>query len=299
MKKVFFSLFSCLLFVTAQAQDRQVFTIQAGNEFGVNSGAPVKQKEIDKATMEFMYDYRYLTDTANTASEVRDRMILQICHGGMSKFSSYRTMQIDSLIAASTADQILANPGRFVGGATFSVFKNYPAGKFTTVDKVSTDWFLYEEDAPVQEWTLTDDTTKEILGYRCRRAECDFRGRRYIAWYSDEIPVADGPWKLCGLPGFILEAGDSQGHYTFTLVGILSSATRPVTIPDVQFNKTTRSKFYSTKYKFDTDPIGYMSSISGIKVTITTPDGAPNNEMMRPRELKYDYIEREFRSIKN
>jgi GLPGLI family protein len=291
MKNVFFNTFICLAFITAQAQ--QVFTIQAGNQFGVNSGAPVKQKEIGRAGMEFMYDYSFLTDTNNNASEVKDMMILQISHGGISKFSSYRTIQIDSLIAASTADQILANPGRYVGGTTFSVFKNYPTGKFTTVDKVPTDWFLYEEDTPVQEWTLKDDSTKEILGYKCQRAECDFRGRKYTAWYSDEIPVADGPWKLGGLPGLIMQAGDSQGHYTFTLVGIHSGATRAVTIPDVQFNKTTRSKFYSTKRKFDTDPIGYLSAVSGVNLTITTPEGAPNNEMMRPRELKYDYIERD------
>jgi GLPGLI family protein len=220
-------------------------------------------------------------------------MILQVSYG-MSKFSSFRSMQIDSLIRVSTADQIKANPSKDVGGESFAVYKNYPTGKFTNIDKISTDWFLYEEDIPVQEWNLTD-SIKEILGYACHRAECDFRGRKYIAWYSDEIPVADGPWKFGGLPGFIMEVADNEDHYVFTLVGINSQASRDITIPDVQYNKTSRGKFYNTKYKFNTDPIGYMSVVSGVNVTITTPDGVPNNEAMQPRKLQYDYIERDYK----
>lgn len=295
MKNVFFSMFGCFLFVSAYAQQQQVFTFQAGTTgVSVGAGTPVKQKEIGKAAMEFFYDYHYLTDTTDAASEKKDVMILQVSYG-MSKFSSYRTMQTDSLIRVSTADRIKANPGKYVGGSTFSIYKNYPSGKFTTTDKISTDWFMYEEDIPVQEWTIDDDSTKEILGYKCHRAECDFHGRKYIAWYSDEIPVADGPWKFGGLPGFIAEVSDSEGHYKFALVGINSNAARDITIHDVQYNKTTRSKFYITKRKFDTDPIGYMSAVSGINLTITTPDGSPNNELMKPRELQYDYIERDYK----
>ena len=35
-------------------------------------------------------------------------------------------MQIDSLIRVSTAEQIRANPDSYIGGETFSIFKNYP-----------------------------------------------------------------------------------------------------------------------------------------------------------------------------
>jgi GLPGLI family protein len=278
------------------AQQTQVFTFSTGSsgkQFGMNTGTPVKQKEIGKAAMEFIYDYHYLNDTTNVASVVKDQMILQVSYG-MSKFFSYSAMQIDSLVSVSSIDQIQANPDRYVGGETFSVYKNYPTGKFTYIDKISTDWFSYEEDIPVQEWKLTDGD-KEVLGYQCHRAECDFRGRKYNAWYTDEIPVADGPWKFGGLPGFIVEVSDSEGHYSFTLVGITSKATRNITLPDVQFNKTSRDKFYSTKRKFDTDPIGYLSAVSGVNVVITTPDGSPNNAAMQARELRHDYIERDYK----
>ncbi|MDR1682773.1 MAG: GLPGLI family protein [Candidatus Symbiothrix sp.] len=292
MKKLFLIMGFIAFGVSLYSQQNQIVMVYTGNQVSINTGTPVEQKKIGDATMEFVYDYRYSTDTTDVTSENKDRMILQV---GLdfSKFSSYRTMQIDSLLNVSTTDQIKMNPGRYVGGETFSVYKNYPSGKFTTTDKISTDWFLFEEPIPIQEWKTDSDSTKEILGYKCRMAECDFRGRHWIAWYSEDIQVAGGPWKFGGLPGFILEAGDSEGHYLFSLIGITSKATRAITIPDIQYNKTNRGKFYTTKRRYDTDPMGYMRDVSGINVVVTSPDGTPRNE--QPREPRFDYIERDYK----
>lgn len=275
------------------AQNQQIITVRAGEQMSVNTGTPVEQKEIGAAVMEFMYDYLYLRDTTDVTSSVTDRMILQVGYG-LSKFTSYRAMQIDSLIRVSTTDQIKANPGRYVGGETFSIYKNYPAGKFTTTDRIATDWFLVEELIPEQQWTLIDET-KEILGYKCKSAKCNFRGREYIAFYTDEIPVADGPWKFGGLPGFIMEVRDVNNHYSFVCVGINSKANHPITIPDVEYNKTSRVKFYQTKHRYDTNPTGYMETTNGVKVTVTTPDGKPRTDLTQPRELTFDYIETDWK----
>lgn len=294
MKKVLFViLLSVFATCAIYAQSDRIVTVHAGKQVTINTGTPVKQNEIGKAVMEFMYDYRYLTDTTDITSYVEDRMILQVSYG-MSKFASYRTMLADSLITVSTADQIKANPGRYIGGETFSIYKNYPAGKFTTTDKVATDWFIYEENIPSQEWTMTDKT-KTILGYECKSAECSFRGRKYVAWYTDKIPVADGPWKFGGLPGFIMEIHDVKKHYSFVCVGIESQAKRAITIPDVQYNKTTRGKFYQTKYRYDINPVGYMESVSGVQVMMTGADGEVRTDMMQARELGYDYIELDWK----
>ena len=40
-----------------------------------------------------------------------------------------------------------------------------------------------------------------MASFDCQKAECDFRGRRWEAWFTTEIPVGEGPWKLRGLPG--------------------------------------------------------------------------------------------------
>ncbi|MDR0982275.1 MAG: GLPGLI family protein [Culturomica sp.] len=286
-------LFSIGVITSGFAQKDQIVTVNVGKQVSINTGIPVEQKEIGKTVMEFMYDYSYLTDTTDITSKVKDRMVLQVTYS-MSKFTSYRMMQIDSLIGVSTAEQIKANPGRYVGGETSSIYKNYPSGKFTTTDKIATDWFIFEEDIPMQEWIMTNET-KEILGYNCNSAKCHFRGRDYIAYYTDKIPVADGPWKFGGLPGFIMEVHDKNNYYSFICVGINSKATSSITIPKVQYNRTTRGKFYKTKYKYDIDPAGYMEAVSGVHVIVTTPDGIARNDMMQVREPKYNYIECDWR----
>lgn len=293
MKKITITMMlSLAAIMTSYAQNVQVIRVDGGG-MSSNSVSAAEHKEIAKGVMEFMYDYRFLRDTTDVTSVSTDRMILQVGYG-VSKFSSYRTMQIDSLIKVSTADQVQANPERYIGGTSWSVFKNYPIGKFTTTDKIATDWFLVEELIPEQQWTLTDET-KEILGYKCKSAKCSFRGRDYTAYYTDEIPVADGPWKFGGLPGFIMEVCDAVNHYSFTCVGINSKADRAITMPEVSYNKTSRVKFYQTKYRYDTNPLGYLETVSGIKVNVTS-NGEKRDDISKPRELTYDYIERDWKN---
>ncbi len=293
MKKITITMMLSLATIIAgYAQNVQVIRVEGGG-MSANSVSATEHKEIAKGVMEFMYDYRFLRDTTDITSESTDRMILQVGYG-ISKFSSYRTMQIDSLIRMSTADQVQANPERYIGGTSWSVYKNYPTGKFTTTDKIATDWFLVEELIPELQWTLTDDT-KEILGYKCKSAKCSFRGREYSAYYTDEIPVADGPWKFGGLPGFIMEVCDADNHYSFTCVGINSKADRTITMPEVSYNKTSRVKFYQTKYRYDTNPLGYLETVSGIKVNVTS-NGEAREDLNKPRELTYDYIETDWKN---
>ena len=75
--------------------------------------------------------------------------------------------------------------------------------------------FIYEEPGvPSMDWHLID-STKQIGGYICRAATVEFRGRTYFAWYTPEIPVPLGPWKLQGLPGLILDVRDSDRRIVF------------------------------------------------------------------------------------
>ncbi|QKG80143.1 GLPGLI family protein [Tenuifilum thalassicum] len=68
-------------------------------------------------------------------------------------------------------------------------------------------------------WKIEHDT--KIIGrFKCQKATCTFRGREYSVWFTPDIPVSFGPWKLSGLPGLILEAADKRSEILFRAVEI-------------------------------------------------------------------------------
>jgi GLPGLI family protein len=53
-------------------------------------------------------------------------------------------------------------------------------------------------------WQLIDET-ETVIGYACKKAVTKHYGNEIIAWFTDEIPISDGPFVYCGLPGLILK----------------------------------------------------------------------------------------------
>ncbi|MFD2551925.1 GLPGLI family protein [Bizionia sediminis] len=69
--------------------------------------------------------------------------------------------------------------------------------------------FYVAEKTPRINWKLETET-KKIGKFTVNKATGEFRGRIYTAWYTLEVPLPFGPWKLQGLPGLILEAYDKD-----------------------------------------------------------------------------------------
>ncbi len=249
-------------------------------------------------SMEFVYDYRCCVDTTGSLKDnfSSDNMLLQIGPDGVSKFSSYKNLTVDSLLMSLDSDQIAdaAIEGKLSTGEFMTIFKNFPSGKLTHTEKICMDWFRYEEDMPALNWELTDSTCN-VLGYECRAAKCNFRGRTWTAYYAEDIPIMEGPWKLQGLPGLIMKAEDEKGHYTFECIGIKSEADRPITIYKVPYNVTERKKYYNARYNYESNPYAYYESTGGGKVTVTDDAGNPQLDAYDPMELFYDFLERDWK----
>ena len=249
-------------------------------------------------TMEFVYDYRCCVDTTGTLEEniSNDNMLLQIGTNGLSKFSSLKNLTVDSILMRSTQEQIVdaAIEGKLSTGEFMTIYKNYPAGRLTHTEKICQDWFRYDEEMPQLDWELTDSVTN-VLGYECQSARCKFRGREWTVFYTQDIPLMDGPWKLHGLPGLIMKATDENGHYTFECIGIKSKADRPITIYKVPFNKTDRKGYYDTKHQWDTNTYAYYEATTGEHVTVVDADGNPEAGAYDPIELSYDYLELDWK----
>lgn len=249
-------------------------------------------------TMEFVYNYSWCNDTTESFEDnyTSDKMLLQIAQNGLSKFSSYKNLTVDSILMNTTQEQLFeaASEGKLANGEFMTILKNYPAGELTHTEKICMDWFRYEEDMPVIDWELTDSVTN-VLGYECRGAKCNFRGREWTAFYCEDIPIMDGPWKLQGLPGLIMKATDKDGHYNFECIGIKSNATRPITIYKVPFNKTDRLIYYDAKHRYDINPYAYFEVGGHGHITVTDQAGNPALDAYDPIEIPYDYIERDWR----
>lgn len=292
MKKIFLIL--AIAGVAASVASGKVLRRQ----LSIFQGSVPETETLAPETMEFVYDYRWCVDTTATLQENydSDNMLLQIGPGGLSKFSSYKNLTVDSLIMRSSPDQIAqaAMDGKLSNGEFMTIYKNYPEGRLTHTEKICQDWFRYDEEMPALDWELTDSVTT-VLGYECQSARCSFRGREWTVFYTEEIPIMDGPWKLHGLPGLIMKASDKDGHYTFECIGIKSKADRPVTIYKVPFNKTDRRGYYDAKHRYEVNPYAYYEATTGGHITATDEAGNPQPDAYDPIELPYDYIELDWK----
>ena len=249
-------------------------------------------------TMEFVYDYHWSVDTTGSLKDNldNDRMLLQIAPGGMSKFSSYKNLAVDSLLMRSSPEEVAtaALEGKLSTGEFMTIYKNYPAGKLTHTEKICQDWLRYEEEIPELDWELTDSVVN-VLGYECQGARCNFRGREWTVFYTEEIPLTEGPWKLHGLPGLIMKASDKKGHYMFECIGINSKADRPVTIYKVPYNNTDRRGYYDVKNRYEVNPYAYFEATTEGHITVRDEAGNLVFDAYDPIERPFDYIERDWK----
>ncbi len=74
---------------------------------------------------------------------------------------------------------------------------------------------LLVEDLPKIEWKIKKEF-KKVNNLNCQKAIGYFRGRTYTVWFSSDIPLPYGPWKLQGLPGLIIEAIDDNNQVYFS-----------------------------------------------------------------------------------
>ena len=126
-------------------------------------------------------------------------------------------------------------------------------GKFKVWDMVYHEYRKYTDDIEERDWSITEDSVKTVLGYDCLLATANYHGRQWKVWFTPDIPINAGPWKLLGLPGLIMEAVDSTGQHHFTITGIESvNMDIPKIYEPIDYEKTTRKEFLQLcRYRYD------------------------------------------------
>jgi GLPGLI family protein len=93
--------------------------------------------------------------------------------------------------------------------------------KDTLISRINifSEQFLVEENIPQLKWVIHNEE-KMLDKHLLKKATLYFRGRNYVAWYSEEYPLAFGPWKFSGLPGLIMEIYDETKRYHWQINSI-------------------------------------------------------------------------------
>lgn len=131
----------------------------------------------------------------------------------------------------------------------YSIYKNYPDGEMTITDQLFLgDLYEYKEKLYPFEWEILDDMAY-IEGYLCQKAICNFGGRTWKAWFTNELPFNDGPYKFGGLPGLIMNMSDTQDHYRFEFLSIETLPEQTVIgWEEKDFIKTTKQDFFNATH---------------------------------------------------
>ena len=208
-----------------------------------------KDKVIDDYSLLIKYEESVVTDTL-AKRIVKDVLTLEI-GSHCTAFYSEDLYFIDSLKRTENGTAKLRNlqtqyarEGR-ISDLTCNtgeyIYMNYPDGEITVRTQIVTYHFEFSETIETPKWKLSD-STKVVCGYTCHKAVADFRGREWIVWYAPELPLSYGPWKLCGLPGLILEAYDNKMEYKYTATEIREDSGSIVLyhMADKKYIKTNR-----------------------------------------------------------
>lgn len=192
---------------------------------------------------------------------------------GVSKFYNTQTQWLDSIRCTKEGEQWYVQQGLVMMGELMNksrdeqeaILNSSSLGRpvslyivrkrsnFDVWDEIYYEFRKYTEPIESRDWTIIDDSTKTILGYECIKAETDYHGRHWTVWFSPEIPVDTGPWKLLGLPGLIFEAIDSTNQHHFIANGIESvNMIIPRVYEPFGYEKTSRIEFLKLcRYRFD------------------------------------------------
>lgn len=174
------------------------------------------QKIILKTTTQIIYNFEFKADS--TKADITNDILTLYIGDKFSIFQNDKKFKIDSLIAIQPVFQMSTRP---LYKVSHVIYKDLNKSEQIYSDKIENINFGYKEIMPLFEWKTTNNT-KYILNYKCYSAETNFRGRKFIAWYTNEIPISDGPYKFSGLPGLVLEAYDNKDNFHYSLLAIIN-----------------------------------------------------------------------------
>lgn len=252
---------------------------------------PPKQVVIDKSKVEVIYEHLAIDPVLDTFDP--DNCLILQTGDFYSKFWEYEYFRSDSALAAyghEKLDRRMAHNihKQYEHSHRYRypkfIIKDYKKNKIKEKYYVS-GFYVFSEDTPTISWELTEEMDS-ICGYPCIKAHADFCGRKWDAWFTNDIPLSDGPFRFQGLPGLILKMESEDKEHRLTAISIRNGH-NDIYEEKTDDYKTTRERCRKLYENFHLNPAGTID-ISNIKQA----DGSDPRSHMQTR-LFYNPIELE------
>lgn len=216
------------------------------------------QKLNDKFEYKVIYKLTYKLDSTALEEPKSEYMILYTGEK-LSKFSSRaKTLENPVVVRGNSGHTSRAALTQF----HYELLKERSSGNIYYTLKIPKmdDRLYYPEAMDKLEWEILPET-KRIKDYKVQKATTSFSGRKYVAWFTPEIPIAEGPYKFNGLPGLILEIADTKEHWVFEFFGLEKLSPKVKYKLNLnQFVKTDKEQLESLWYRYRRDPMGYAKN---------------------------------------
>lgn len=171
----------------------------------------------------FIYEYKFVSDSTKKDVVASEMMFLDITKNS-SKYYSREVYVQDSIMRADLEKQMKAGVSNFnikrndaKGKVRYKVTKDYQKNKTYLNVRIGSDSYKILEDR-VLDWKILPEKEK-IGNWEAQKATTEFGGRKWTAWFCEEIPLSDGPYKFKGLPGLIVKISDADNSHVMELKG--------------------------------------------------------------------------------
>lgn len=249
-------------------------------------------------TNRFVYQVIMKPDASNKADVKTENAYLDIS-AEKSMFYSENRIKRDSVMKANfqsggargfNRDQMES----LRSNINYSIEKDKKNQKILYKDRLGRDIYSYEEDRPL-DWKILSETTK-IGDYKVQKAETEFGGRKWTAWFTTDLPYQDGPYKFSGLPGLVVKAEDAEGDYSFDLMKNYKISDFPEMTTFGNIIKVKRSDYVKQLEKFKSDPMSFVNSQRGGGISAPMRMGGGGNQ--NPADMRKRMEERVKEELK-
>jgi GLPGLI family protein len=192
------------------------------------------QQNINSLIVEYTYSNRYFSNLEKLIANEREAVYIR---PSAEAFDKKRKITKDG-------DNFIA-PIEGVKTSSVSYFmnlKNYHVDEYTV--NLNSERYIVRDTSINIEWTIDKKVTKKIQNYKCYKAITNFRGRNYVAFFSEDIPIPFGPFKFKGLPGLILEMYNLEDDITHRWTVTRINSDQNVKIPNIsEFEESSMNAY--------------------------------------------------------